>query len=114
MSKVTLNGLSRKFKTKVDMRSHPKYWGRRCLIYSGEWQQYWGPDRCGYTPYKPGTAPPRHTEAGVYDFEDAVDATFHCGPEKKIEFHFLPRPKGRPKLHCSGYGWCELHGEHGP
>jgi hypothetical protein len=22
--------------------------------------------------------------------------------------------KGKKRYHCSGYGWCELHGEHGP
>lgn len=22
--------------------------------------------------------------------------------------------KGKPKHYCSGYGWCEIHGEHGP
>ena len=22
--------------------------------------------------------------------------------------------KGKKRFHCSGYGWCELHGEHGP
>lgn len=22
--------------------------------------------------------------------------------------------KGKKRFHCSGYGWCEIHGEHGP
>lgn len=47
-------------------------------IYSMEHHAYWGPNRSGY--YTDGLA------AGIYTFNEAYEATNHCGPEKGITF----------------------------
>lgn len=53
--------------------------GKRVFIWSAEHVAWWRPERAGYT---------RHIEAaGVYSFEDAWNATRHCGPEKRIAFY---------------------------
>ena len=50
-------------------------------IYSGEHAAYWRADYKGYsTDLK---------AAGVYQLSDAIAATQHCGPEKKIKYHFV-------------------------
>lgn len=51
---------------------------REVRIWSGEHGLYWRPDRAGYTAH--------HAEAGVYLFQDAYQATAHCGREKRIQF----------------------------
>lgn len=55
-------------------------------IYSAEWQAYWKPNAKGYHPSK--------EEAGIYTLDSAIAYSGHCGPEKKIEYHFLhPLPR---------------------
>jgi len=51
--------------------------GKRCYIYSGQWQSYWRSNAGGYTTHK--------HEAGVYEALDAVSRIWHCGLEKKIQ-----------------------------
>jgi hypothetical protein len=51
------------------------------LIWSGEHKAWWRPNCCGYTCHR--------KEAGRYSFHDAVSATKHCGPEKKIVLEFV-------------------------
>lgn len=83
---ITLVGLYRK--TKSEGEAAKFHTGRLCWIWSGQWNQWWGPKRSGYTPYLPGEAPAHHTEAGVYEFSDALAATWGAGPEKEIKFVF--------------------------
>lgn len=52
--------------------------GQFVRIFSHEWGAYWRADYSGYTP--------KRDEAGIYKFEDALEHTFHCGPEKGIEY----------------------------
>jgi hypothetical protein len=47
------------------------------FIWSDEHHAYWGPNRSGYYD--------NIVHAGVYKMQDAVSATSHCGPEKKIK-----------------------------
>ena len=48
------------------------------MIRSREHNAFWRVGGCGYT---------KHAwDAGVYSFQDAFDATCHCGKEKGIEF----------------------------
>lgn len=86
--RLTLFGLKRvhSFDRNKALRGRDNF---KCLIWSGQWSQYWGPNSRGYTPYKPGAAPPNHTEAGIYTFAEALDSTWHCGREKRITFEFL-------------------------
>lgn len=66
-----------------------KYWitfstrhaKRLVLIYSKEWWSYWRPNSGGYTKCA--------CSAGVYSFEEALNASGHCGPEKQICYEFL-------------------------
>lgn len=37
------------------------------------------------------------------------DCKKYKAPKRKIR-----SDKGKPRYTCSGYGWCEIHGEHGP
>lgn len=53
------------------------------VIYSGEHGQFWGPDGSGY--YN------NHFAAGIYEREDAIRRTSHCGKEKQIEI-LVPAP----------------------
>lgn len=53
----------------------------KVLIWSGEHEAYWREGCCGYTDQK--------SQAGVYVFEDAYDATKHCDPSKRIAFVVL-------------------------
>lgn len=52
------------------------------LIYSGEHGAYWRPDCAGYIRSPEG--------AGRYSLREAIDATRHCGPEKRISFERTP------------------------
>ena len=52
--------------------------GRPVHIWSGEHRLWWREGRAGYAADRDA--------AGVYPFEDAVRATSHCGPEKRIEY----------------------------
>lgn len=52
--------------------------GKRVKIYSREWALWWRENAAGYT-HVP-------MEAGVYEFEDALARSQHCGPEKGIEY----------------------------
>ena len=42
---------------------------------------YWRNNRCGYTSSR--------SDAGVYTFADALDASAHCGPEKWVQYEFV-------------------------
>ena len=58
-----------------------KYAGRLVRIWSGEHRTYWRANYSGYTAQR--------RDAGCYLFQDALDATRHCGPEKRIAFEFI-------------------------
>lgn len=69
--------------------------GQRLVrIWSGQWGSYWAPERNGYTR--------RIEEAGVYTLADALDASGHCGPEKRICYEFLPAGSGAPTQEARG------------
>jgi hypothetical protein len=55
--------------------------GKTVLIWSGEHNAYWGPERRGYYD-KP--------QAGRYTFLNAHLSTRHCGPEKRIAYELAP------------------------
>jgi len=68
-----------------------------CVYLIGEgW--FWREQRAGYTDVK--------SSAGIYTFADALDASFHCGAEKRIQYMFVDNdslqptqePKGKAKL----------------
>jgi hypothetical protein len=62
-------------------RTRAKLAGKKVRIWSAEHRAWWRPEFCGYTV---------HVEAaGIYEFEDAYDATGHCGPEKQIRFEVV-------------------------
>jgi hypothetical protein len=62
-------------------RGRAKLAGKRVRIWSDEHRAWWRRDCCGYTV---------HAEAaGIYAFEDAWQATNHCGPEKRIVFEVV-------------------------
>lgn len=65
-------------------RTRAKLDGATVLIWSDEHRAWWRPDRCGYTTIR--------DRAGVYSFDDAWDATHHCGPEKRIVFEVVAAP----------------------
>jgi hypothetical protein len=84
--KVTLKGLKARYDSILSAIARSPIREKRVLIWSGQHGQYWGQNRCGYTPYQPGMAPPNHSEAGIYKLQEALEATWHCGPEKRITF----------------------------
>lgn len=88
---ITLNGLKRKRKGKAVSLELAKalHAGKLVYIFSGQWQQYWGPNGSGYTPYTPEFPKANHSVAGAYSWEDALERTWHCGPEKQIKFEFI-------------------------
>lgn len=47
-------------------------------IYSAEWGYFWRGDGRGYTS--------NQEESKVLTMEEALFATWHCGPEKQIQF----------------------------
>lgn len=56
-----------------------KWEGRKVCIYSTEHRAYWRPNGSGYTAIE--------SEAGVYDFHDALRRTQHCDSSKGIHFY---------------------------
>lgn len=70
-----------RIKTKVGRIFLEKNKEKKVRIYSDQWGSYWRSNRCGYTDKK--------EEAGIYTFEDAFDASGHCGPEKHILYEFV-------------------------
>ncbi len=56
------------------VRDNPK---SKCLIYSGEWNRYWGENYCGYVNER--------ENAGIYDISDAWEHISHVGLEKEIQ-----------------------------
>ena len=85
--KKTLNGLKRKKDAEgryINLRKWKTEHGHRLVrIWSDEWRSYWRPNRSGYTTDV--------AQAGIYRLDDAIDASGHCGREKKIVYEFLPR-----------------------
>jgi len=79
--KITLNGAKRSKKKMFLVR----FVAVKVHIYSRQWNTWWRPDGNGYTN--------EIEEAGIYTFEDAWRRTCHCGPEKKIEFHSVYKPR---------------------
>lgn len=57
----------------------------KCRIYSWQWAYYWRAGGSGYC---------QLSEAGIYDFNDALSRTHHCGPEKGIWFELLSNISG--------------------
>ena len=55
---------------------------------------YWRRSRCGHTDVK--------ASAGIYTLEDALNASCHCGEEKRIVYEFLPLGKGEVTQESSG------------
>lgn len=55
-----------------------KFNGKFVFIRSDQWGAFWGPNNSGYTDDK--------QKAGIYSFNDAFNATRHCGSEKGISF----------------------------
>lgn len=89
MKRLTLTGLKRVHKT-ADAALLGRG-DRRCWIFSGQWGLYWAANRCGYQEMR--------LLENQYSFESALRATWHCGPEKRIEFEFLRKvraAKGQP------------------
>ena len=58
--------------------------GKQVRILSTEHRAWWRPGRCGYTD--------QVSEAGIYDFDDALSNTRGCGPEKGIVFEATDCP----------------------
>ena len=55
---------------------------------------FWKRNRRGYTD--------RKENAGIYTFEDALNASAHCGPEKRIVYEFLQLGEGEVTQESSG------------
>ena len=62
-------------------RTLAKLEGRIVHIWSGEHFAWWREGLCGYTT--------NMTSAGLYPFAEALEATYKCGPEKKIVFQIV-------------------------
>jgi hypothetical protein len=68
----------------------------RCVrIYSDEHRAWWRPFGHGYTDTR--------ADAGVWTKDEAIDATKHCGPEKKITLEF-----GSPAPSTPADGWRKI------
>lgn len=78
MNRIALTRLKR---SKAGMRwaFDPVRAEKRVMIRGGGW--YWRPNRSGHTD--------QASEAGVYTFADALDASSHCGAEKSIVYEFV-------------------------
>lgn len=59
--------------------------GMQCRIFSQQWGYYWRENCAGYG---------QLSSAGTYDFDDALNSTHHCGPEKGIWFELLSKQAG--------------------
>ena len=79
MIKRTLTGLKRKGTLNKWRDEKGELYVR---IYYGECRLYWRDNSSGYTD--------SILAAGIYKLKNAIAATRHCGPEKKIEYHFFP------------------------
>lgn len=78
VSKVTLQGL-KNAGTLADWKL--LHGDKSCRIYSKEWNSWWRANGCGYHSSK--------DSAGIYTLKEAFSYSAHCGPEKKIEYHFV-------------------------
>ena len=80
---IQLNQINRIRKNSPDkiFKFIKKHGEKPVRIWSRQWGAFWRPGRCGYTYQR--------DEAGIYTFEDAFDATCHCGPEKQIYYDFI-------------------------
>lgn len=58
------------------------FMGRKVRIWSDEHRAWWRAEGHGYTTVL--------ERAGIYDYADARQRVWHCGPEKKILFERLP------------------------
>lgn len=58
-----------------------KHGHKKVYIYSGQWGAYWRSGKAGYS-YK-------KTDAGIYSFLDAFNATSHCDSNKQIYYEFI-------------------------
>jgi hypothetical protein len=74
--RVTLNGINRR--GLANWKGRERWISKNVRIWSDEHKAWWRPNCQGYTAYA--------TDAGIYTFSDAWDATSHCGPEKKIVY----------------------------
>lgn len=66
---------------KKDPESKKQLEGKNVLIWCGEHAAWFRPFAAGYTTNK--------SNVGVYVFEDAWKRTYHCGPEKDIQYQIV-------------------------
>lgn len=70
---------------KANPQLEKQFTGMRCRIYSNQWGYYWREKCAGYG---------HKHEAGIFEFDNALDRTHHCGSEKGIWFELLSKESG--------------------
>lgn len=71
---------TRKYKKELEnfLKEHG---GKKCYIYSSEWNLYWRSNSSGYTS--------KIKEVGVYKVEEAVDIALACGISKQLSLELI-------------------------
>jgi hypothetical protein len=81
---IKLEDLKKEKKNKQSKLNDELLSWKKCVIYSKEWNAYWGRNYCGYYSAK------QVQNIGVFNVKDVLAQTFPCGKEKGIEFHKIP------------------------